>query len=56
MKIGDLIRQLSTLRAQHKTDFEVMRWNSCCCYGDDEVDIENVELQPNDGHPYVVLS
>lgn len=56
MKISDVIRQLSTIRAMHKTDFEVFRVNRCCCYGDDDVDIESVALEQNDGYSYVVLS
>lgn len=55
MKIGDLRRELANVQHRHG-NISVTRHNSCCCYGDDEPDVENVTIEQDPGfEPYVLI-
>ncbi|ASZ75201.1 hypothetical protein PBI_MISSWHITE_35 [Mycobacterium phage MissWhite] len=57
MTLDELIAKLVAVHDTVGGDATVSRWNTCCCYGDFEKDLTEVEVQQNDGYPpYVVLS
>ncbi|QJD52685.1 hypothetical protein PBI_AN3_35 [Mycobacterium phage AN3] len=44
MTLDELIAKLTEIRDEHGGSPLVTRWNTCCCYGDWEVDVTDVEF------------
>lgn len=56
MTLWEIVKELELLAAVHGWDTEISRWNTCCCYGDDDVDIDEIRVEQNEGFPpYITI-